>query len=668
MLKKSISDPYNFQHLTHTATHQAKALQGASEHELVTEFSAIRASQAPRATLKGIKAEPLHRSNRSIGAGSSVWSLASPSISTISPTTSREDWSDSNGGSIRYSRSVDSFTRLSARSFNSPTPPLSPPARRSSRKFMMLPPQQVPTRETPPAAFDFGTGIEKDVSSSQDSNLEHSKIIEGNDYSYDTSSIAQAVTTPDDSAYTLGVHQRPSPSAVLDDVPEEDESFPWGRESGSHLRPPSIGHSKSFPSLSRFNPPPMDSSDRSNQKFRTMLEDEWGAASDPTLPCRNGQNEDIPEYVRLSRRISMTIKGLEESWEDDIDYCYEHAAEADSAFDWENVPKEDDKQTGSSDREVLADNASGFSHFLDLPSGRTTAMTNRRTETPPRPYSRSSSCYSTDIQALHINTSNFGSTSCSAISSAVTVPGIVTPAEPIQPYHAISVIGTSSEEMSSISPSVLGPQEYAPRIIYEDNFHHQLADGNNTKDHCTPYTEILARITPPADSIRDSSSSMGKCNSRESSVPSRPTSTSVRHGNGSSIGSLPELVHSKASRERTAHAAGSLVDHITALNLTENREELSLMIEAARQNFLRKAIDTDSIGEGSNVHAPVTLSSVPARQRSISDSANVLLNSKVAEKVVEERTRSSSNVTAPPHKPKTVRASYGLFPARTTKG
>jgi hypothetical protein len=62
--KKNISAPFNFQHVTHTQQEQLPQLASVTDSELVSEFWAASAFQAPRSELRGIKADPVDSSYR----------------------------------------------------------------------------------------------------------------------------------------------------------------------------------------------------------------------------------------------------------------------------------------------------------------------------------------------------------------------------------------------------------------------------------------------------------------------------------------------------------------------------------------------------------------------------------------------------------------------------
>ncbi|MCJ1392516.1 hypothetical protein MMC18_005384 [Xylographa bjoerkii] len=675
MLKHSISGPYNFQHLTHTGAHQAKALQSASEHELVTEFSAIRASQAPRSELKGIKADYLEERKHSMWIDSPKTISDSNSMASTSPTRSRHQWSESsrfNGTknqNIRYSKSTDSFTRAVSRSFNSPTPPLSPPPRRSSRMAMTLPiTDPLPLQESPTTPT-FGADSHVAYSSTFPDSYASAKETNATDngeFNFDLTAIAQAVTTLDDTAYVLGSGQRGSPVTGLADVPEEDEGSSRFRSS-ANSRPPtanSIRHTKSFPTAEFLSTKPSSNLPRIQSDTLMSTHGDWGTTSDPTLPVFDEQPQDIPIRPRMSRRISTDIKGLDTSWEDDIDFCYEHAAEADSAFDWQNVSRKELDLMSNITHRGGGGNTSNRGHISDLPLSPRAELTNG-TETPQALSERPSSYFSTFHSSSRPMTlmSEATSASGSALSSSVSMPGAITPAEPAFVSQAVTVPRTSSGTMMfPLSPSLLIPSEYISRVTHEETFHQKFSDRDSSKASSPTYN--LKSFNTEAThhySASITASPLRKCSSQDSTLPLGLSSDGSLHYTSSSVGSLPDLVHSRTSHEKGMFAAESLADHIALLNIGKNPAKLGMIVDATRQKFIRDAISAENIEE----EAPIVLPVVHPRQKVSSESIGqsstttppTLLGSFTA-----TRNRSSSLATSLSGKSKSSRASYSLFP------
>lgn len=123
----------------------------------------------------------------------------------------------------------------------------------------------------------------------------------------------------------------------LEQVPEEPEGTLSNRQSKDITRHPSIRHAKSSPMLSR-------NSSKSSFRKRSQISPVHKIMERPI--SQGSDTLGDPTRVSTPSQLSMdgpvedsNTKDRAPSWEDDIDYCYEHAAEADCDFDWNNVSK-----------------------------------------------------------------------------------------------------------------------------------------------------------------------------------------------------------------------------------------------------------------------------------------------------------------------------------------
>jgi hypothetical protein len=136
----------------------------------------------------------------------------------------------------------------------------------------------------------------------------------------------------------------PTFNAPLEQVPEEPEGTLSNRHSTDMTQHTSIRHAKSTPMLSR-------NSSKSSRRGRAELP----FACRPTGRPTSQGSDTLGDPTRLSNHTQMSMEAPVEvakeesdipnrspSWEDDIDYCYEHAAEADCDFDWNNVSRYDE--------------------------------------------------------------------------------------------------------------------------------------------------------------------------------------------------------------------------------------------------------------------------------------------------------------------------------------
>jgi hypothetical protein len=142
-------------------------------------------------------------------------------------------------------------------------------------------------------------------------------------------------------------------SVPLEKIIEEREGPASARQSASFARPPSLRHSRSSPSLCRKGlftedavpelPRPLTSMERPVSQGSDTL-------GDPDHPSVRLSQEDVKATSTKPepRSFLSMSQDLTDTWEDDIDYCYEHAAEANCDFDWSNTSR---LELGTSDEE-----------------------------------------------------------------------------------------------------------------------------------------------------------------------------------------------------------------------------------------------------------------------------------------------------------------------------
>ena len=638
--KHSISGPYNFHHLTHTEPLQAKALQSVSPRDLVSEFSAIRASQTPQRELKGIRAENIY-----LVASPESQFFDSPTTARGSPVASRSGSACGSPTTVDYphslstSKSVDSFTRLASKSFSSPKPPYSPPPRRSSRKPLSL--SKVLVINTNPPAQESPTIPDFAPPSGQGSpppSFQHPlyspTALFGK--SVEQSDIAQAVTTPDDTACMLVTRQLSSPQISLEDVPEEEEALASKQSTNGDYFNNTLRHARSFPSPKRFarqfdGLPSLPAS----------IEDGQGLPSDPILPLNDPQSEDIPE---VSRRVSVLSRSLHDSWEDDIDYCYEHAMEADCDPNWTALAEQEDQW--------IANRNCG----LQIQTTFENTSPKETTSGQEKPYF--------DVPRLEAE----GSTA----SSAVTASSIATPSDTFPPPNVLTVPrDPSGSVLFPLSPSLLIPKEYNSRLTHEESYSHKLPVVD-PKESFAFHGNSVDAGTGQEYSPRSSAAPSSKDITSDSYSTSRPasitTGSSSQYRKSSSVGSIPELVYSR----RQDATIDKLVQQITNTTLSQVSTDSGPEEDAEGQGppVPAKSGQQQSVDK----ELPPLPLKVPLRARSSSDSASQLLDMAMMTMPPRlgssgepgGRTRSTSVVAAPSAgRPRGHRTSYSLFPSIT---
>jgi hypothetical protein len=133
----------------------------------------------------------------------------------------------------------------------------------------------------------------------------------------------------------------------LELVPEEPEGAVSPMESTRFSRQSSLRHARSSPNIKR-------SGSGSKSKLREPV-----PPLPPKIKVERPSSQGSDTLGDMSRR-SFIVKEQESkgrtpardtggSWEDDVDYCYKHAAEADCDFDWSNTSRFEDANSSDDD-------------------------------------------------------------------------------------------------------------------------------------------------------------------------------------------------------------------------------------------------------------------------------------------------------------------------------
>ncbi|KAF2446402.1 hypothetical protein P171DRAFT_442783 [Karstenula rhodostoma CBS 690.94] len=547
-LKSLISSPFGFQHLTHTNRQHFAALEEATENELAVGFSAVRASQAPRRNLNGIKAQDLHSSDGSEEdlAGTerrstSAMELRPPPdfidhvIESQEPAASPES---SMRPSLRQTRSVESFSRpgVNARTHRH-TQSANPPPRGSSR----LPAANHDAQDTVTMRTNRQSGVWDNVAPLSPTRIGGllPSMAEEPDY------VGHALTTPDDSA----IHPFTPPfSPALEDVAEEPERFVSPRAAPlppnkSPKSPRSPSHA-SF-SFSQRSPVAKSHARRDSHVLPKQLNIQNAigpVAPTPEALASPGLSRKYPiKKPPNARRKSNKWRVIEESWEDDIDYIYDNALEAECELDWDGNNQDRDRALGQQ-------------------AHRQATATPSKPSAGPSPVFEDEPPLTPGLFAGNFRASLLVPTMHnvpeleprSAVSSSTT--SVQTPSDYFNPQGPFGEAGRFS-----FAPSILGSAECKEQIPREDMYDNLVADYEG----CDKHFPLLEPTRSVASSTLSSHARTSKCSSYDSSL------MSSGHGSGSwtsgirrsvgSAGSLPELVHSaRTTRQDLSTVADKL--------------------------------------------------------------------------------------------------------------
>ena len=538
-LKDRISSPFDFQHLTHTNRHHFAALQEASENDLVAGFRAVRASQTPQRDLTGIKADDLH----SDSASEESTPPARRSISAMELRPS-PDFVDRVIGveespqpsenpvrpSLRQTRSVESFSRPGVNPHHRHTQSANPPPRMSSR---------LPAPDSPEATrVNRQSGTWDNVAPLSPSRMGTMlpSMAEEPDY------VGHALTTPDNSA----IHPMSPFSPGLEDVAEEPERFVSPRPAPlPPNRSPGSPRSPSYTSMSFGQRSPVGRSHARRdshvlpKQLNLQSMTRPGSAMSEALPSPALSRRPSIRKPIGARKSSNTWRVIEESWEDDIDYIYNNALEAECGSDWDGASGEETLESyGQPSGQRVRSQVSA-------PSAKSSAVSSPVAEISaagPGLFAgnfRSSLLVPSPNQVPDLEPR-------SAISSSTMDTRVHTPSEyfssPGFPYTA------SEADRFSFAPSLMGSPDFKEHAHREEMYDQVLADYEGSDKHFA----LLEPTRSIASSTRSSHALASKHSSYESSVLSSGhgsglwTASGARRS-GSSAGSLPELVHSARS-------------------------------------------------------------------------------------------------------------------------
>ena len=567
------------------------SLDQASEQKLATEFRTVRASQAPRRELFGIKAEdirsplpsappaPLRFPSQVLDSPNTFnVPLLSAPLTSARAASALETRPPHEPRTVKKARSVESFSQpfVKPRSPKSATPhqssysPLNPPPRTSSRQAQTKPHESPRAVVESPTAPSFSPAKYNDVASTLRNATTTSRVVDDADENWPINS--SAASTLEECSRHNSATATPGYNTDLEDVPEEVEGYFPHRASGRPRvgsRSSSLRRSRSFPTVSPFTRPSSRDSNKADPSPSNDASERDGTSASPSHSSRSSRSIPRARYIDPFAVVSESIEG---SWEDVIDYCYEHAAEADCDFDWDRASTIEAAETEDGlwmpKRTVSIRRKSSYRK----PVGVMMASS----KTPPRP-STSQDRPQIVVPAVTM-VPDLASKSATSIGTSSTVP---TPSDnhvvsgsfqTISPYGQSH--GFNDERLIPIA-TPLPPKPH----LYEEGLIDDLHSDPDSGIYRPHASDILDNRYSGPESIR---SHLSKCSSEESfarPVLANSTTTSLnKRISTSSVGSLPDLVYSRRSATRPSN--GPIAEQVPA---TQNPEPPHLPTPPAQQ-------------------------------------------------------------------------------------
>lgn len=533
--KQSISEPFNFQHVTHTLHNHIPNLERTSDNELVSEFSVVRASQAPtRGELKGIQAKDLYFENFSSEALGSAYDIGPHGEHRQTTSPPRQTYLVAKHSPPPPDRMITHAQSLENIGFAPSRPPRSP-----MEACYPLHIAQSIGSGTPPAFGDVYSTTSDGPSQLplvDNGGLSQPAPVftspkwgpssgglrqERQDYFSSRKGHSSAGTPDDNSEWPLCSSGFGSMNGDLADVPEEEETAMRSlSRSSRHSIRADLRASKSVPELSLFIRP-----------LGRVTRERRGSEMSETL----GQMTLMtPTGERPRGQVSMGPADGEETWEDDIDYCYEHAAEADCDYEWDRCSLEE-KIHGSDptpeQRHIhLGEEPIRGLGIYPANLGATNAH-DLRIFRPDLLVPSAFDLPELSPMSIHSNTSSDPRTPCFSGNTHLRSPSHTLNHKGPQPF--------------TLSPSLLVPSDYG----YASAAHFADHDNDTTYEHMLENTAVYATPPSPGRSsfrISAASTAMRSVNSQESVILSRAASVVLRHRSIASASSLPELVPSRS--------------------------------------------------------------------------------------------------------------------------
>ncbi|KAL8935857.1 MAG: hypothetical protein Q9216_005221 [Gyalolechia sp. 2 TL-2023] len=569
-----ISTPFNFRHLTHTQAHQFANLHNASQERLVTEFSAIKASQVPQQELQGIRTEDLRSPTSGSSSPRYQIPVTPPALSPTKPSTprSKNGLSINAPGRLSHSRSIDNFSQPSPKLYRTPRSPATPPA-------------SAPLYRTTSAVPDFFSDIhhatagEREMLSQYRASAELSGSVQSlpdsEEQMFYDENLPHAITTSEDIALTLKPSLTRRSALALADVPEEDEFHPIRRVSDQGLRPvtadPALRHATTFPSN---NCSPRRKRASSSHGSFTVSSTIPAPTLNPGSPdARPEEADDVDACPQrdASPHMSTDVAGIDACWEDDIDYCYQLKAEADCDFDWDRL---------SMDRTLTMDKPHSpqapIGACQDVSEPLSTSRACEKLDTPNSDLCQTDAKpvrHSDDHHLPRLQTSlpdlDFSAAS-SAKSSMASLRGPVTPLQQLPSPRKIkpTLQVSKSTDTLNIESSYLASAECGMPWSQEDSFH-KVPSWDHASQFNYPFNNLSLSGSSKATSRRSSRPALSTHQSSDSLMLSNSASAVQTRRNTSSSTGFPELVCSKNYRQQTNMVAEQIADRIATLAVAD---------------------------------------------------------------------------------------------------
>ncbi|KAK5691603.1 hypothetical protein LTR97_011597 [Elasticomyces elasticus] len=304
--KNSISPPFNFEHVTHTAKQQLPPLETVDEKDLPARFWSVSAYQRPRRQLTGIRADDLSEKLPAMGV-----ERGAPSSRPTSPAPAELDVDRP-----RIAGSIGPVSNISETMFD------------ETKDTHYDPPN--PTREAVKPRTQQGYPHRKSsLLALNEQRLKYLSML---------SPVSPVASNEDNCSVEVEEsHSPPDRKALIDAVSERDCA--------------ASRHDSAVIDRSRQPLPPVPDHALPNRRSRSSLRlfDQAAASRSSITPSETTCSEmslsssqstfQSPTVSKPARSSNPTLTSLlsDATWEDDVEFSYEHQAESTCNFDWQDT-------------------------------------------------------------------------------------------------------------------------------------------------------------------------------------------------------------------------------------------------------------------------------------------------------------------------------------------
>ncbi|KAI0909858.1 hypothetical protein F4823DRAFT_592254 [Ustulina deusta] len=547
--KYQISGPYDFQHVSHSSRENPSGFNGPNRHEVLPDLPGAR----PRTTTD--------TSNTSRGFNSQVLYKPLPT-----PPSPQED-----------------FERISSRNSIQLSPPRLPRFVPDVQTSPIAPPRTSSRMSARHDRADSSSTIEKPgihpsyyqaqpfILPSTEGSWPPPTSYAPNGY------LEQHITTGDEkSPYPLSITDETAwpltgSMSSLPEVPEEEEYHSTTVKSHASIMSnrTSLRGSVSVPHLRRV------SISQATQRPPSNASDTLGRFD--LLSAQRALHECDDEEMSEDDFIR-------DSWEDDIDYCYDHAAEADCEFAWERLSCDLEREYYLPDSPIMG-------HFRPAPA----------------------SFLSVDIPGLSPTSHGSGATPHGAATptsatvpmpSNFSLPRIDTSTQLKRDHDGSHSSASSFQEVQgfSLSPSLLIPNDYHEKML---QYERGELSSHPSSDELKLSHDHYLKFDKPGDFLRARSSASTTVStlSEQSATSSRYPSSTFTRLTGSSSSSWQVPAESQQPVTITLNDKEPVVTPTNDMTVTSSGEHPvdALKTEAVREGHSRAQSDATWLMKGPQV-------------------------------------------------------------------